>query len=320
MCPLIARTNQAHVMPPPYYAHQAQVVPAPFYTSQAYQVQTYQPPIPQSFAPHTYAPQVPQLMAPQTATAQVPAIQAPQTNQAAPTPQGSNGRAFMTNVNQAESSSDVVNGTFSINNHSAFVLFDTGDKSFISLDFAYIIDKPWDRLSKPFTVEVPNGNSITIDSVIRYCAIVLNIVKFRIDLIPIQMGSFDVIVGMDWLTLNHVEVVCFDKFLRIPLQDGRILKYIAFFALVVEKEKEKKKIQDIPIVRDFPNVFPEDVVGLPLIRQVEFRIDLVPGANPVAKAPYRLAPSEMQELSSQLQELSDKGFIRPSSSSWGTPV
>ncbi|XP_076881625.1 uncharacterized protein LOC143529801 [Bidens hawaiensis] len=144
-------------------------------------------------------------MAPPTATAQVPAIQAPPTNQAAPTPQGSTGRAFMMNVNQAQSSSDVVNSTFSVNNHAASVLFDTGaDKSFISLEFAYIIDKPWDRLSKPFTVEVANGNSITIDSVIRDCVIVLNKVKFRIDLIPMQMGSFDVIVGMDWLTLNHV--------------------------------------------------------------------------------------------------------------------
>ncbi|XP_076956461.1 uncharacterized protein LOC143631654 [Bidens hawaiensis] len=250
------------------------------------------------------------------------------------------------NANQAQSSSDVVNGVFSINNHSSSVLFDTGaDKSFISLDFAYIIDKPWDRLSKPFTVEVANGNSINIDSVIRDCVIVLNKVKFRIDLIPMQMGSFNVIVRMDWLTLNHVEVVCFDKFLHIPFQDGRILKvfgstpasklnlkscfqaqrylrkkYVVFLALVVEKEKEKRKIQDIPIVRDFPDVFLDDVVGLPPIRQVEFRIDLVPdlvpGANPVDKAPYRLAPSEMQELSSQLQELSDKCFIRPSSSPW----
>ncbi|KAI3717466.1 hypothetical protein L1987_69103 [Smallanthus sonchifolius] len=73
-------------------------------------------------------------------------------------------------------------------------------------------------------------------------------------------------------------------------------------------------IQDIPIIRDFPEVFPEDLSGLPPVRQVEFRIDLVPGANPMARAPYRLAPSEMQELASQLQKLSDKGFIRPSHS------
>ncbi|GJS47841.1 putative reverse transcriptase domain-containing protein [Tanacetum coccineum] len=87
-----------------------------------------------------------------------------------------------------------------------------------------------------------------------------------------------------------------------------------------EDKSERKQIGDVPIVRDFPEVFPEDLPGLPPTRPVEFQIDLVPGAAPVARAPYRLAPSEMKELSEQLQELSDKGFIRPSSSPWGAPV
>ncbi|GJV01656.1 putative reverse transcriptase domain-containing protein [Tanacetum coccineum] len=82
----------------------------------------------------------------------------------------------------------------------------------------------------------------------------------------------------------------------------------------------EKRLEDVPIVRDFPEVFPEELLGLPLTRQVEFQIELMPGAAPVARAPYRLAPSEMKELSEQLQELSDKGFIRPSSSPWGAPV
>ncbi|GKE44089.1 hypothetical protein Tco_1471373 [Tanacetum coccineum] len=77
---------------------------------------------------------------------------------------------------------------------------------------------------------------------------------------------------------------------------------------------DEPKLSDISVIRDFADVFPEDVSGLPLQRQVEFRIDLVPGATPVAKSPYRLAPSEMQELSEQLQELQDKCFIRPSHS------
>ncbi|GJZ08881.1 putative reverse transcriptase domain-containing protein [Tanacetum coccineum] len=85
-------------------------------------------------------------------------------------------------------------------------------------------------------------------------------------------------------------------------------------------KSEEKRLEDVPIVRDFPDVFPEDLPGLPPARQVEFQIDLVPGAAPVARAPYQLAPSEMKELSEQLQELSDKGFIRPSSSPWGAPV
>ncbi|GJR74546.1 hypothetical protein Tco_0086911 [Tanacetum coccineum] len=87
-----------------------------------------------------------------------------------------------------------------------------------------------------------------------------------------------------------------------------------------EDKSEGKQIKDVPIVRDFPEVFPEDLPGLPPTRPVEFQIDLIPGAAAVARAPYRLAPSEMKELSEQLQELSDKGFIRPSSSPWGALV
>ncbi|GKA02612.1 putative reverse transcriptase domain-containing protein [Tanacetum coccineum] len=97
-----------------------------------------------------------------------------------------------------------------------------------------------------------------------------------------------------------------------------------FLAQVTVKENKDKsnenRLEDVPTIWDFPEVFPEDLPGLPPIRQVEFQIDLVPGAAPVARAPYRLAPSKMEELSTQLQELSDKGFIRPSSSPWGAPV
>ncbi|GKA68493.1 reverse transcriptase domain-containing protein [Tanacetum coccineum] len=93
-----------------------------------------------------------------------------------------------------------------------------------------------------------------------------------------------------------------------------------FLAHITKKKSEEKRLDDVPIIRDFPIVFPEDLLGLPPPRQVEFQIELVLGATPVAQAPYRLAPSEMQELSNQLQELTDKGFIRPSSSPWGAPI
>ncbi|GJZ74601.1 putative reverse transcriptase domain-containing protein [Tanacetum coccineum] len=93
-----------------------------------------------------------------------------------------------------------------------------------------------------------------------------------------------------------------------------------FLVHVTEKETSERHLEDVPIICDFPKVFPDDLSGLPPPRQVEFRIDLVPGAAPVARAPYRLAPSELKELSDQLKELSEKGFIRPSSSPWGAPV
>ncbi|GJX14283.1 putative reverse transcriptase domain-containing protein [Tanacetum coccineum] len=82
----------------------------------------------------------------------------------------------------------------------------------------------------------------------------------------------------------------------------------------------KPKLEDIPVVRNFPGVFPKYLSGLPPPRELEFRIDLIPGTMPIAKSPYRLVPTEMQELSNQLKELQDKGFIRPSSSPWGAPV
>ncbi|MFS7996270.1 putative nucleotidyltransferase, Ribonuclease H [Helianthus anomalus] len=100
-------------------------------------------------------------------------------------------------------------------------------------------------------------------------------------------------------------------------------EYRAFLANIVVEKKEKKRkseVKDVPVVREFPQVFPDDLPGLPPSRDIDFRIDLIPGANPVAKAPYRLAPSKMRQLSNQLQELLEKGFIRPSTSPWGAPV
>ncbi|GJR17339.1 putative reverse transcriptase domain-containing protein [Tanacetum coccineum] len=157
---------------------------------------------------------------------------------------------------------------------------------------------------------------------------------------------------MDWLAKYQAIIVCAEKIDRIPWRNETLIihgdgsnqgnvtrlniisctktqKYMEkgfsiFLAHVTAKEvedkSEKKRLEDVPIVRDFPEVFPEDLPGLPPTRQVEFQIDLVPGAAPIARAPYRLAPSEMKELSEQLKELSDKGFIRPSSSPWGAPV
>ncbi|KAD1930830.1 hypothetical protein E3N88_42132 [Mikania micrantha] len=208
---------------------------------------------------------------------------------------------------------DVVNSTFLINNSYASVLFDSGaDRSFVSYDFECMLGKTRTHLDKPFNVEVADGNTIDIDTVIIGCIVNLNDHVFPIDLIPMHLGSFDVIIGMDCKGLKLMSCTKAHKYLK--------KKCIAFLAHVVEKKEKGKSIEDVPVIKDFPEVFPDDLPGLPPERQVEFRIDLVPGANPVAKAPYRLAPSELQELASQLQELIDKGFIRPSHSPWGAPV
>ncbi|GJS39109.1 hypothetical protein Tco_0564152 [Tanacetum coccineum] len=148
---------------------------------------------------------------------------------------------------------------------------------------------------------------------------------FLIDLIPFEHSNFDVTVGMGWLSKLKAKMVCFEKILQIPFSNGDILKVHGerpegnLKQLKTIKVNESK-IKDIPVVRDFPGVFPKDLSGLPPSRDVEFCIDLILGAMPVAKSPYRLAPTKMQELSNQLKELQVKGFIRPSSLPWGAPV
>ncbi|GJS90480.1 putative reverse transcriptase domain-containing protein [Tanacetum coccineum] len=139
--------------------------------------------------------------------------------------------------------------------------------------------------------------------------------------IEITSGSFDVIIGMDWMSNNKAEIICHEKVVRIPLPDGNVLRVLG------ERLEEKarflmgvKKQEKIVVVRNFPEVFPDDLSGLPPIQKIEFPIELIPGATPLAKSPYRLTPSKLEELSGQLKELQDNGFIRPSLSPWGAPV
>ncbi|GJS27395.1 putative reverse transcriptase domain-containing protein [Tanacetum coccineum] len=249
--------------------------------------------------------------------------------------------------------SNVVTGTFLLNNRYASILFDTGaDRSFVSTAFSSQIDITPSTLDHYYDVELADGRIIGLNTILRGCTLNLLNHPFNINLMPVELGSFDAIIRMDWLAKYQAIIVCAEKIVRIPWGnetlivhgDGsnqghearlHIISYSktqeymlkgcpVFLAHVttneVEDKSEKKRLEDVPIVRDFPEVFPEDLSGLPPTRQVEFQIDLIPGAAPVARAPYRLAPSEMKELSEQLKELSDKGFIRPSSSPWGAPV
>nr|GEZ71163.1 putative reverse transcriptase domain-containing protein [Tanacetum cinerariifolium] len=169
-----------------------------------------------------------------------------------------------------------------------------------------------------YAVELADGRISETNIVLRGCTLGLLGHPFDIDLMPVELGSFDVIIGMDWLAKYHALIVCDEKVVCIPYGNEVYLAQIT--SKKAEDKSEEKRLEDVPVVREFPEVFPEDLSGLPPAQQVEFQIDLVPGATPVARAPYRLAPAEMQELSTQFQELSDKGFIRPSSSPWGAPV
>ncbi|GKD45851.1 putative reverse transcriptase domain-containing protein [Tanacetum coccineum] len=222
---------------------------------------------------------------------------------------------------------NVVTGTFLLNNHYASILFDTGaDRSFVSIAFSSLVNIVPSTLDHDYDVELAARKIIGVNTIIRGCNLNFLNHPFNIDLMPIELGSFDVIIDMDWLSMYHAVIVYAEKIVHIPWGNETLIVrgchvFLAHVTTKEAKDKSKeKRIEDVPIVQDFLKVFPEDLPGIPPTRQVEFQIDLIPGAAPVARAPYRLAPSEMKELSDQLKELSDKGFIRPSSSPWGAPV
>nr|GEV23016.1 putative reverse transcriptase domain-containing protein [Tanacetum cinerariifolium] len=262
-------------------------------------------------------------------------------------------RAYVLGGRDASSESNVITGTFLLNNCYAKILFDTGaDMSFVSTTFSVSIDITPTTLENHYDVELADGKIIGVNTIIYGCTLNFMNHPFNIDLMPVPLGSFDIIIGIDWLTKYHGVIICDEKIVRVPFGREMLIfqgnrdnqreesqlniisctkaqEYLSkgcdvFLAHVTTKEaKDKsggKRLEDVPIVRDFPEVFPEDLSGIPPARQVEFQIDLVPGAALVARVPYRLAPSKMKELAKQLQELSEKGFIRPNSSTWGAPV
>ncbi|GJT42987.1 putative reverse transcriptase domain-containing protein [Tanacetum coccineum] len=219
-----------------------------------------------------------------------------------------------------------VTGTYSLNNLYATVLFNSSaDFSFISTKFAPLLNEKPSIANPGYVIEVANGKKEEVDRIFCSCRLELGDSIFPIDLIPLGQGSFNVIVGMDWLSNQKAVIVCHEKIVRILVEKGKGLyvqgeRNVGKTKTLMSTKANELTLSDIPIVRDFEDIFLDDLSGLPPQRQVEFRIDLIPGATPVAKSPYQLAPSEMQELSEQLQELQDKGFIWPSHSQWEAPI
>ncbi|GKA71513.1 putative reverse transcriptase domain-containing protein [Tanacetum coccineum] len=171
------------------------------------------------------------------------------------------------------------------------------------------------ELGFKYEIEIASGQLVEIDKVIKGYKLEIKGHVFDIDLIPFGHGNFDVIIGMDWLFNHKAEIICHGKVVRISLPDGKVLRVLG------ERPKEKarflmgtkagdKKHEEIVVVRDFPKVFLDDLSGLPPIREIKFRIELIPRAMPVAKSPYRLAPSKLEELSGQLKELQDKELTK----------
>nr|GEV78535.1 putative reverse transcriptase domain-containing protein [Tanacetum cinerariifolium] len=247
-----------------------------------------------------------------------------------------NERTYLLRDKNAHQDPNVVTGTFLLNHRPARTLFDLGaDRSFVSISLASMLNIPSITLDTTYNIEMADGNLISINTIIQACALTLLNQPFEIDLMLIKLGSFNVVIGMDWLSKYHAKIICDEKVIHIPIEDETLIiqgnqsrprlslisciktkRYISkgcqvFIAKVIEKKSDEKQLENIHVVREFLDVFPEELPGLPPVRQVKFQIDLIPEAAHVARAPYRLAPSEMQELSNQLQELADRGFIRP---------
>ncbi|XP_074323256.1 uncharacterized protein LOC141660191 [Apium graveolens] len=190
-------------------------------------------------------------------------------------------------------------------------------------------------LAEPLTIEVANQDRVSVSQFCPKYQLEIHGYSFSAHLLPFELGEFDVILGMDWLSQYKANIDCKKKkilmvtednikvtsqgqrqekkFLSI-LQTKKLLRQEceAYLAHVVDMEKEVPDLDKIPKVRELPDVFPDELPELPPDREIEFSIDLVPGAEPVSKAPYRMAPVERKELAKQLQELLDKGVVRPS--------
>ena len=194
-------------------------------------------------------------------------------------------------------------------------------------------------------VSLPVGDPLFSDRVVRDSRVLIAGQEFPTDLVALDMRDFDVVLGMDWLSRHRATLYCYKKEVKLhrpgklevkfrgmrrELSSNmisakaaqRMLRkgYQGYLAYVVETEKEGTLVHEIPIVREFPDIFLDDIVGLPPDREVEFTIDLIPRTEPISIPHYRMAPAELRELKAQLEELLSKGFIRPSISPWEAPV
>nr|GEU95259.1 hypothetical protein [Tanacetum cinerariifolium] len=194
------------------------------------------------------------------------------------------GRAFMLGEEEARQDPNIVMGTFILNGHLSTTLFDSGaNYSFVSTTCIPLLGIEPSELGFKYEIEIASGQLVEIDKVIKSCKLEIEGHVFDIDLIPFGHGSFDVIIGMYWLSNHKAEIICHEKVVRIPLPDGKVLGVLGErlekkVRLLVSAKASDKKQEEVVVVRNFP-----------------------------------------EELSGQLKELQEKGFIRPSSSPWGAP-
>ncbi|KAA3461993.1 Retrotransposable element Tf2 [Gossypium australe] len=218
-------------------------------------------------------------------------------------------RTYAICADEEASSLDLITGTFSL--HDIFVVawINPGSTySYVCMKLVFSMNMHVESTEFVVKVSNPLGKHVLVDQVCRNCPLTISGHCFLANLMLLLFDEFDVILGMDWLAANDVIVNCGRKFIEQKCENRDIVR--------VESVSEVK-IESVPVVYEYPDVFLEELRGLPPTREVEFGIELVPGTASISVAPYRMAPLELKELKVQLQKLTDKGFLRPSYSPWG---
>ncbi|XP_050876954.1 uncharacterized protein LOC127080688 [Lathyrus oleraceus] len=244
--------------------------------------------------------------------------------------QGRNtGRVYTLDARKAKSNNALIAGTYLVNDHPCFVLFDYGEThSFVSIHYIKSLELQAIPLYPPMVVTTAMDDVVETPLVYENCSLSVNGIIFQIDLICLPLKKVDVVLGMDWLSANSVFIGCEEKLITIPSSEANpkdvlttILEgTVGMVSFLFEKEKsvllvltkepsDNLNVTQNPIVCEFPEVFPEDVTSLPPEREVEFSIDLIPQTAPISISPYRMAPLELRELKDQLEELLTTHFI-----------
>nr|GFB38726.1 putative reverse transcriptase domain-containing protein [Tanacetum cinerariifolium] len=259
---------------------------------------------------------------------------------------GASGRVFAITEGHAANTSGTIMGTLFTYRHAVFVLFDTGTTHYvISSAFASCVTTTPTLLDHVLCISTPMQDSVRITHVYRNLPLQFDDKIRAINALPLDMCEFDIILGMDWLTEHHATIDCRSH--RVIFGDihapgfiyhgslpGKSMQIISalqartllshgcegFLAIIHDTTSYVPSIHDQPIVFEFPDVFPDELPGIPPVREVEFNIELIPRSEPISKAPYRMALIELKELKDQLQELLERGFICPSVSPWGAPI
>ena len=252
----------------------------------------------------------------------------------------------MLNPRDAQASNTVVTGTLTICSRQGLVLFDSGTThSFVSPSFSLCLDMRFDVLNSPLTMLTPVEEVYLINRFLSGCVVCIEDEILLVNLVELEILEFDVILGMDWLSAHHAVLDCFNKVVTLSIPGKPVIRYQGdrsavspylvstlttgkllakrcqgILAYVLDTKMNVPDLGKILVVKDFFYVFPGELPRLSPDKEIEFGIDVPSRTQPISIPLYRMAPLELRELKAQLQDLLDKGFIRPSTSPWGASV